>query len=246
MCSDVDLGQVPLDSPRRGALVATLPPLVGGDATSLEDGDYVYDVDVAGRTLKLPFFARRATRDALAHADRALAPFAVASAAPAPWLRDGTLDSVRNLRDRLAHLVDHGDADADAQKLEAHGSSTMPRERARARRRSLRASEPARFRRAYRSIADGSLQEFGLYVPPGYDPAAKKRWPPVIVALHGLANGRPMAMLRWFFGGDCCEEKTKTGRIATGPSRPIRREESPASLPRTPLLRSRARRWSTL
>ena len=194
---EVDAGQIPLGSAGAGEVVVALPPFVGDDAGKLEDGDYVYQVDIAGRTLKLPFFARRATREAVAHADRALAPLALSSALP-PWLRDGTLDSVRNLRDRLARLVDHGDADGDAQKVEAReldeaaaalDHATDPYER-----------RTGPTRRAYRSVADDDLHEFGLYVPPGYGPATKKRWP-LIVALHGL-NGRPMAMLRWFFGGD--------------------------------------------
>ena len=65
---------MPLDAAGAGELVVALPPLVADDAAKLEDGDYTYQVDVAGRSLQLPFFARRATRDAIAHADRALAP----------------------------------------------------------------------------------------------------------------------------------------------------------------------------
>jgi hypothetical protein len=122
---DVDAGQVPLDGPWGGELVVALPPLVGEDAAKLEDGDYIYEIDVAGRALKLPFFGRRATRDAIAHADRALTALAGDDSNPVPpppppgWLREGTLDSVANLRDRLLHLVDHGDVDGDAQRLEA-------------------------------------------------------------------------------------------------------------------------------
>ncbi len=194
---DVHAGELRLDAPMVDESVFALPAFVGNEAAKLEDGDYVYELDVAGRALSLPFFARRATREAIAHADRALLAIDLLPTAPL-WLREGTIESVQNLRDRLAHLVDHGDADADAQKLEAqelddaasaldHG--TDPYERR---------TGPAR--RAYRSPADDSLQELGLYVPPGYDPSSKRRWP-LIVALHGL-NGRPMAMLRWFFGGD--------------------------------------------
>ncbi|HEY2513141.1 MAG TPA: prolyl oligopeptidase family serine peptidase, partial [Polyangiaceae bacterium] len=182
----------------RGELKVTLPPLVGTDAGKLEDGDYLYTVEVAGRRVVLPFFARRATRDAVAHADHALAAVPQEAAAAGGWLREGSLESVQNLRDRLAHLVDHGDADAEAQKGEAreledaataldHGTDPYTR-------------RTGPLRRAYRSPADGDLHEFGLYVPPSFNPASKRRWP-LIVALHGL-NGRPMAMLRYFFGGD--------------------------------------------
>ena len=162
---DVDAGQVSLDPPDGGELTVTLPPLVGDDATKLEDGDYVYRVEVAGRTLKLPFFARRATREAIAHTNRALAPYA---SVPPVWLHEGTLDSVVNLRDRLAHLVDHGDTDDDALKAEA-------RELDDAATALERGTDPYEhrtgpMRRAYRSVADDSLQEFGLYVPPRVQP----------------------------------------------------------------------------
>ncbi len=195
---DVDAGQAPVDAAGAGELLVALPPLLGDDAAKLEDGDYVYEVDVAGRSLNLPFFARRATRDAIAHADRALAPLTTAQA---PAFREGTIDSVQNLRERLARLVDHGDADADAQRLEARELDDAASSLDRGVEPYERRTGP--IRRAYRSPVDDGLHEFGLYVPPSYaraGPATKRRWP-LIVALHGL-NGRPMAMLRWFFGGD--------------------------------------------
>jgi predicted esterase len=191
---DIDAGEVPIDASGVGELVVALPPLVLEDATNLEDGDYVYAIDVAGRSLQLPFFPRKATRDAVAHADRALAAIAPRAAS----FREGSLDSIRYLRDRLAHLVDHGDADFGAQRAEArelddaaaaldHGIDPYER-------------RTGPVRRAYASPADGELHEFGLYVPAGYTPGTKRRWP-LVVALHGM-NGRAMAMLRWFFGGD--------------------------------------------
>ena len=191
---DVDAGEVPLDANGVGELVVALPPLVLDDAAKLEDGDYVYAIDVAGRSLQQPFFARRATRDAIAHADRALNAIAPHS----PTFHEGSLDSVRYLRERLAHLVDHGDADADAQKAEAHELDDAATALDHAIDPYDRRTGP--IRRAYLSPADGELHEFGLYVPAGYTPGTKRRWP-LVVALHGM-NGRPMAMLRWFFGGD--------------------------------------------
>ena len=105
---------------------------------------------------------------------------------------------MKNLRERLAHLVDHGDADGDAQKLEARELDDAAG--ALERRVDPYEGRTGPIRRAYRSPADGELHEFGLYVPPSFARATKKRWP-LIVVLHGM-NGRPMAMLRWFFGGD--------------------------------------------
>ncbi len=191
---EVDAGEVPIDASGVGGLVVALPPLVQDDATKLEDGDYVYGIDVAGRSIQLPFFARRATREAIAHADRALA----SAASRVSTFHEGSLDSVRNLRERLAHLVDHGDADADAQKSEAHELDDAAAAIEHAADPYDRRTGPVR--RAYVSPADGELHEFGLYVPAGYTPGTKRRWP-LVVALHGM-NGRPLAMLRWFFGGD--------------------------------------------
>jgi predicted esterase len=189
---DVNAGEVPLGD---GELTANLPPIVGDQAGKLEDADYVYEIEVAGRQLRLPFSPRRSTRDAIAHADHALS---LVTDPPPPWLHDGTVPTIRNLRERLARLVDHGDADLDAQRAEAkeldddasaldHGTDPYD-------------SRTGPMRRAYRSPVDDGLQEFGLYVPPSYTQRARKRWP-LVIALHGL-NGRPMAMLRYFFGGD--------------------------------------------
>ena len=191
---DVDAGEA-----LRGAAetVVSLPPLVGDDATGIEDGDLVFTVDVAGRKLSLPFFPRRATREAIAQADRALAAVAMAGALPT-WLPEGSRDSVRHLRERLASLVDHGDSDGDAQKLEARELDDAATALDQGKDPYERRTGP--MRRAYRSSADDELHEFGLYVPPGYSPTSKKRWP-LVVVLHGL-NGKPVAMLRWFFGGD--------------------------------------------
>ena len=195
---EVDAGQVAMDGPDAGEAVVALPPILGEDAAKLEDGDYVYSVDVAGRSIKLPFFARRAVREAIAHANRALAPLVKDAASPPAWLREGTVESIANLREHLVHLADHGDSDFDAQKLESAELEAAATGLDRATDPYDRRTGP--MRRAYRSAIDDSLQEFGLYVPPGFDPGSKKRWP-LIVALHGM-NGRPVAMLRWFFGGD--------------------------------------------
>ena len=46
------------------------------------------------------------------------------------------------------------------------------------------------FLRAYLSAVDGSLQPYGINVPPGYDPADPMRPFPVVVHLHGLSGFR--------------------------------------------------------
>ena len=128
-------------------------PLVAGD--EVEDDDWTLHVDVAGREVDLPFHPRKAVREAMERADRALAKQAgrerAAPARPAggaSWRRgdgdvDAQLDDAREL-DELAAPLDDGQ--------DPWAGRTGP------------------MRRAYRSPADGKLAEFALYVPPDFDP----------------------------------------------------------------------------
>ena len=51
------------------------------------------------------------------------------------------------------------------------------------------------FTKAYRSEIDGTLQPYGLYVPPSYDPA--KAWP-MVVGLHGSGSNHLLHRRRVF------------------------------------------------
>lgn len=186
---DVDAGEVPSD---KGELVVTLPAVGAGEAEGRWLG---YAVDVAGRAVAPAFYPRAKVREAVARADRWLA--AVAGPPPA-WLGADSAESVEHLRDRLVSLQAHGDPDVDAELAEATELSAAldlvekgvdPF-----------AKRTGVLRLAYRSPLDGQLQEYGLYVPPGYRPGSARKWP-LVVVLHGL-NGRPLAMIRYFFGGD--------------------------------------------
>jgi poly(3-hydroxybutyrate) depolymerase len=196
---DVSGGDVPLDASGVGELAIGLPSLVGPELATLEDTELGFDVRVAGRSLRLPFYPRRAVRDAVARADRALA--AVDRDADRSWLFEGSKESVEHLRDRLVAFVAHGDSDVDAQTADAReldelATSLEARTDPYARRSGA-------MRRAYRSPADGLPSEFGLYVPPAFTDGDAKpdKTYPLIVALHGM-NGFPMTMLRWLFGFD--------------------------------------------
>ena len=174
---EVDAGEVPLDAGGVGELNVALPRV--DDATP----DGTYEVGVAGRALKLAFRTNRAVRAALAAADAS------------PVDKD---DSVAWLKERLAQLAARGDGDvealtAEAQELEAAADAL-------AHGRDPYATRTGPMRRAFRSPVDDELSEVGLYVPASYRPGTTRRYP-LVVALHGL-NGKPMAMLRWFFGGD--------------------------------------------
>ncbi len=187
---EIDAGDVPVDQRAVGTLVVRLPRVASDE---VEDDDWIVHVEVAGRPVDCAFHPRRAVRVAVAHAARALA-----EAHESP-MQPGTLESVEHIRDRLVAFVGKGDGDVDAQLDEAREieqlSSALEAQQ------DPYAGRPWRtgiMRRAYRSPADGQLSEFGLYVPPGFDP--KRRYP-LIVALHGM-NGRPVEMIMWLFGHD--------------------------------------------
>jgi predicted esterase len=187
---DVDAGQVPIGDRGVADLSVALPRVA---ADEVEDHDWNVHAEVAGRSLDLPMHPRRAVRDAVAHAERALAE---ARADPSSWLPASAADSVEFLRDRLVAFVARGDGDLqaqadDARELEELASAIDAK-------RDPYAGRTGPMRRAYRSPADGKLSEFALYVPPGFKPSRKY---PLIVALHGM-NGRPMEMLMWLFGHD--------------------------------------------
>ncbi len=107
-------------------------------------------------------------------------------------------NAVKMLADRLRGFVAEADADRAAQELEARDLDEIAH--------GLEAGVDATFtkkgasRRAFVSSADGALSEVGVYVPPSFRPEGTRRYP-LVVALHGL-NGKPMQMVRWFFGKD--------------------------------------------
>ena len=193
-------------APEVGELVVALPVL-RPEEMPIEDQELVFETTVGERTVRTPFAPRRVVHEAIAHAERALAPLDASlsdatdarGSSPA-WLRRGTLESVTHLRDRLASYASRGDTDfeaqtEDAKELDAAASSLEKRVDPYAGR-----SGPQR--RAYRAAEDDHLAEYGLYVPPQATSAraSGRKWP-LIVALHGL-NGKPMAMVRFVFGFD--------------------------------------------
>jgi len=187
---DADAGQVATGERGVRDLFVELPRVAGEE---VEDNDWTLHVEVAGRMLDLPMHPRRAVREAVAHAERALKE---ARSTGAEWLASGSLDSVEHLRERLVGFVTHGDVDVPAQIDDAHELDDAAA--ALDAKRDPYAGRTGPMRRAYRSPADGQLSEFALYVPPGFEP---NRTYPLIVALHGM-NGRPMEMLMWLFGHD--------------------------------------------
>ncbi len=184
--------------PDRAELRVSLPRTEGDALAAIEDKPgLAIETTVGSRKVSASLVLRSATRRAVARAEATLARLAE-KPAPGLVLRDGTRPTVTHLAQRLRDLTGRGDADLESQDREAKELVSLcdaldagqdPFE-----------TRTGPMRRAYVAAADGHLAEFGFYVPPGYRPNAAQRYP-LIVALHGL-NGKPLAMLRWFFGGD--------------------------------------------
>ena len=189
---DIDAGEVPRAT---GELVVTLPRLAGADLPLLEDRATAIVVHVAGREVTSRFFPKKSVRESVARADET---FAKLAAAPPAFLLPDSLDAMRLARQRIAGFVGRGDMDGDALSAEA---KTLDAALAKiATGEDPYVGRTGVLRMAYTSPVDGELSEYGLYVPPSYKPGGTKRYP-LVVVLHGL-NGKPLAMLRWFFGGD--------------------------------------------
>ena len=198
---DVDAGEATVGEHGAGALTVTLPAIAGEE---VEDDDWTLHVDVGGHAVDFPLHPRRAVREAVARANRAVA----ATPPDAAWAEPSSLESVEHLRDRLVGFVAKGDGDIDAQLEDARELDELAAllEQKRDPYTGSRTSgddgasswRTGPMRRAYRSPADGRLSEFALYVPADFDP---DKTYPLVVALHGM-NGRPMEMLMWLFGHD--------------------------------------------
>ncbi len=187
---DIAAGDVPVStSPQE--LVVNLPTLTPADFP--KDDEWTYEIHVAGRMERVPFWPRHAVEQALAHAERLLPTLADAT-----WLPPASLESLDYLQARLQRLASHGDGDLEAQVTEARELDALLDDADK--QKDPYATRTGLMRRAYRSPVDGQLAELGLYVPPGYRRSSHRTWP-LIVVLHGL-NGRAVAMIRYFFGGD--------------------------------------------
>jgi len=209
---DVDAGEVPLDARGVGELVVTLPPL-DERAGPVDDRAFGYEVTVAGRLVKAAFSPKRRVHEAVLRATRAL------SALPAspPWLLAGSRDSVASLRDRLASLASHADADLEAEEAEALELDTLAAALEKSVDPYARRTGP--MRRALVAPFDDRPAPFGLYVPASYRPGSARRYP-LIVGLHGL-NGRPMAMIRYLFGDDDPKKENEWEDRHVGPLPPL-------------------------
>lgn len=185
---DVQAGGVPVTAAGAGELVVSLPSLTPFPAP------LTLETTAAGRIVKSTFPSRPLAEQAVARSEHALAKVA----ADAPFLAEGSIDSVKYLTRRLGGLLSRGDADVEAQNDEARELDRLAT--------SLEQGvdpyegRTGPMRRALRSTIDGDYSEVGVYVPPWYKPNGTRKFP-LVVGLHGM-NGYAMGVMRWLFGGD--------------------------------------------
>jgi predicted esterase len=197
----VDGGDVPLSESGASELKVQLPPILPEELVETEEGaELALSVEVAGRKLDTSSPVRPYMHQAMAAAARAIA---LCPAEPNTFLTEPSVTKATmvHLRDRFAHYVNNGDTDLETLAADARiiVESAADIE---ARRDPLRV-HPGIRRFAYKSPLDGEPSPFGMYVPASYVDAhgARTKSYPLIVVLHGL-NGKPLSMVRWFFGHD--------------------------------------------
>lgn len=202
---ELGLGHVAITERGVEDLVVPLPPQKPwlGGAT--------LETTIAGRVVLSALVGRPQAEHALARIDRVLAK----TAGDEPWLKSGSIDSVRHLASRLARFVARGDGDVEAQATEADELERFAENIEQA--RDPYDGRTGAMRRALATPFDDALSELGLYVPPSFVPGDGKKYP-LVVGLHGM-NSYPMSMMRAVFGLD--DEKKE----------PAWKDRHPAPLP---------------
>lgn len=185
--------EVPLHEASRGELDIPLPPLLGEELRGEEP--ITVAIEIAGKTTRKTLSPHRRAMNAVDKAARALT--LVRDPAKTPFLGDRAIAiaTLEHLRDELLAHANRGEVDLD-HEISAIDDYVADLE---ASRDPLRSRSGIR-RFAHRSPLDGNLSPFGLYVPPSYQ-AGTTRKHPLVVALQGM-NGKPLSMIRWFFGED--------------------------------------------
>jgi hypothetical protein len=177
------VGPLKLEGP---TTVTVQLPAVLGDGTTLTLSDGTTTVPLA-----LP------TSSALATVLRARKVLATRESEGCAFCAESSLESTRNLEERMSDLLVHGDRDPmQVRELAELDAATAALESG----KDPYAGRTGPQRRAFRSPIDGKLHEFGLYVPSGTGPTSTDPRP-LVVGLHGL-HGKPFPALRHLFGGD--------------------------------------------
>lgn len=194
---EVEANDVPTSAEGTRELIVQFPRL-DLDAIEPSEKAIVFAITVAGTTTERTLLPRRRYVEAVASAERALSSIANVETTPFLDDRDVLAATIEHLRDRLVAYVARGDGDTSALDSETEIIEQYSNDLTRGR-DPLRSHSGIR-RLAYRSPLDNGLSPFGLYVPPSYKEGTARKYP-LVVALHGM-NGKPLSMVRWFFGED--------------------------------------------
>ncbi len=106
---DIDAGEATLQGPD---LDVQLPAITGTDLAAIEDKDVRIHATIAGRAITATFHPRKAIREAIKRTDEITAR--IAQGTRPPWLREDTIESLQNARNRLAGAQNRGDTDTEA------------------------------------------------------------------------------------------------------------------------------------
>jgi hypothetical protein len=194
---DADPGQVARTPRSFVDLQAVLPTIPASALAGVEDdGQLELQVDVAGRPFTFLRPVRASVRRAAARLDEAVAQLDQAAQPMAD--RQVVRATLQHGRERLGDFIATGDKDIHATVEEAAELERFVDRIKAGQDPVATARGPNRF--AYVSPLDGKTHPFGVYVPPSFGTGRDRKWPMVVV-LHGL-NGKPMQMIRWFFGRD--------------------------------------------
>jgi hypothetical protein len=195
---DLDGGRVPTDERGTSDLCVRLPAITPDDLAGAEEsGSLEITVQTVGRKFESRLELRRWMREGVKAAAMAID---LSNRSRSPFLTDpdATKTTIENLRDRLVRYAGAGDNDLEAMAADATTLTQYLADLEHGR-DPLRAHSGIR-RFAYASRLDENPSQFGIYVPPSYDPQATSTYP-LVVVLHGM-NGKPLSMIRWFFGRD--------------------------------------------
>lgn len=193
---DVSIGEVSRSERSALELSADLPEVLPADFGGVDDGTLGVAVEVAGRSFGFERPLSAVVRRTIGRLDEALGGFDAKTHAVTD--RAVVRATLEHARERLDELISTGDKDTAATVQEAQEVERFLERWSAGQDPVSTTRGPVRL--AYRSPLDGRNHPFALYVPPSYA-GAPERKRPLVVALHGL-NGKPMTMLRVFFGRD--------------------------------------------
>ncbi len=193
----VDLGALPVGARSVHALAASLPPIPTsalGDTDAIED--LRLNIEIGQVQLERTLLVSRRAPRLLARARRLSA--ALRSGAHRSWLDAAVVaDTLEQKMERLEHL---GRRKRSTRYALENALSALSKLCANLERDHDPLVRPGVRELSRRSDLDGRPERFDLYVPPGFKPEEKRRYP-LVVVLHGY-NGNPHRVMKAFLDDD--------------------------------------------